>query len=602
MAVVPPTVRLQTAPNRGNFHAYVKKRTGPSWAGFFLESIRLPSHRVEVCVTRKFFLLPLTTLAVGVATLLTYLPTRHFDFVNWDDYEYVIDNDLIRSFDLNLFTGAFSTGRPWFPLTWISLAWDNQFWGLDPSGYHLTNIILHSVNACLATYVFYRLTILVMQRWRIHGGDSIACNKNMALMSSLVAGLLYALHPQRVESVAWVTERKDVLGGLFASLALLAYLRYAECSGEGCRQRRWYALTALFLLLSFCSKGTFVTIPAVFLILDWYPLRRANTFHAWLSVVKEKIPYFCMSAVVSLMTMLSFSSSFPSIGKISVATRFLVAIRAAVKYLAMQLWPLNLSPYYVYPRHVTLADPDFLLPVIVFIAITLAAILSVRRTRAILAAWLFFLVTLFPMLGLIQSGWQEMADRFTYFPSMGSTLFFCAANGYVWQLILRPKQYRPLMCLLGGLIAIAVVAVSVLVTRNLLPAWRNSETLWSRAIEVDPNYNGKAYYYRATYYMGRDENEKALADITRSLEIGKAKKFSGIGDLYFLRAEIYQNLAENGLAIDDYTTALSATPRGRWGLIYARRGAAWGRSGREDLARDDLQEAEALGIYPFRGL
>jgi hypothetical protein len=279
---------------------------------------------------------------VAAAALVAFLPSLGNEFVLWDDNILIYDNPMIRSLDFGFFKWAFSSRvlGSWYPLTLVSFALDYAVWGPGPWGFHLTNVLLHSANAFLVTLVVIRLVET--------GKGRKGAMDRTALVAGVVTALLFALHPLRVESVVWVTERKDVLYGLFYLLSLLAYLRYARRTSPG---RVYYAVALVLFAMSLMSKPMAVTLPAVLLILDFYPLKRLSReggLRGTIWVVVEKVPFFVLSLSVSVVTSWSHYRS-GLVGSFELDRPLLFffrPVRACMFYLYKMVLPLNLNPMY----------------------------------------------------------------------------------------------------------------------------------------------------------------------------------------------------------------------------------------------------------------
>ncbi|MCM0080610.1 tetratricopeptide repeat protein [Geomonas sp. Red32] len=498
--------------------------------------------------------LPLGLAAIVLGTLLLYLPALGNGFVNLDDYFYVVNNPGIAQGGSGLLRFAFLSfhAELWIPLTWLSLALDHALWGLNPLGYHLTNVLFHAANSALAA----QLAVRLVEAARASG----AGREVSPLAVGMLAGAWFAVAPLHVESVAWVTERKDVLNGFFALASLLCYLRYAGGDGSG---RRWYGDrrywgSFILFVLSLMAKSMTVTLPLVLLLLDRYPLDRLGKGKVAAALV-EKIPFFLASLAVGVLTVAAQAGTMQSFEFASPLTRVLVAGRAGAYYLWKLAWPSRLIPFHVHPGNtISSADPAYLLPLLLVVSLTAAAGWgwAAGRARLFSAAWLFFLATLFPVLGFSQSGPQAMADRFTYLPLLGPV----AASSVAITRGVALCEGRGVRNLLAGLAALALVAQGA-VTWRQIGFWRSTETLWSRVVEVAPNESGRAYFERGQQYVNEGAYAKALPDLTTSLEIARAKGFRNIHRIYGLRGNAYLQLGRFPEAASDYRRAIELAPR-----------------------------------------
>src|SRR3989454_633055 len=414
----------------------------------------------------------LAPLLVVLFTLTAFLPTLQNQFVNWDDHENFLDNPHYRGLAWTHLRWMWTTHLGhYIPLTWMSLGLDYLLWGMNPFGYHLTSLLLHTANAVVFFFVVRRLLTLALP---------ISSERGHALpVAAGFAALVFAIHPLRVESVAWVTERRDVLSGLFYLLALLIYLRACEQEERG---RGWYWLAVAVFVCALLSKSIAVSLPVVLLILDVYPLRRLGGARGWWSeearrVYVETIPFVLLAAAasaVAVMAQLSFHAAL-SVAQLSVPGRLAISAYGLSFYLWKMVAPVNLSP--LYERGVV--DPwatPFLLSYGGAVAITSLAWVCRRRWPGLPAAWLAYVVILLPVLGIFQSGPQIAADRYTYLAGLGWAILAGAS-------LLSPWRRPPF--LFTGLAACVLFGLGIL-TWNQVQVWHDSEKLWASALAIDP--------------------------------------------------------------------------------------------------------------------
>ena len=426
----------------------------------------------------------LICLLLALITLALYWPATHFDFVNYDDPDYIIYNPPIQ----HGITGAglvwaFKTSHAsnWHPLTWVSHMADCALYGLNPGGHHLTNLLFHTANVVLLYLVLCQWT---GAPWR----------------SALVAAL-FAWHPLHVESVAWVSERKDVLSAFFWLLTLAAYGCYAK------GRKVCYCLALLFFALGLLSKPMVVTLPFVLLLLDYWPLKRIATPGLFL----EKIPFFALAALECVATLWAQTgaNSVVSLGILPFSARIANALVSCVLYLWKMLWPADLALPYPYSHLWTIwpaAGAAGLL-----LLISAGAILRARRQPYLIVGWLWFLGTLAPVLGLVQAGIQPMADRYSYVPLIGVFIMAAWAIPGAWTRWPRP-----------GLVFSAVVAgaLGFLLTgaEMQLQYWRDSVTLFSHTVAVTRN-NILAEYNLAEALARQGDEVQAVVHYQKALAI-----------------------------------------------------------------------------------
>ena len=352
-------------------------------------------------------------LLLALVTLLVYLPATSYQFINYDDRLYVTENPIVNSgltwAGVKWAFAGFHVSN-WHPLTWLSHMIDCDLFRLNPAGPHLVNILFHAVNTALLFALVFRLT---RKPWP----------------AAFVAAL-FAWHPLHVESVAWIAERKDVLSTFFSLLTLLSYARYVQ---ENHRSSLWFAL--LFFALALLSKPMPVTLPLVMLLVDYWPLNRFSAGKGqsdspaapttrpsiadhWRSIFVEKWPFFLLSAVLCIITFLAQrQSAVASLAHVPLGLRLENVLTAYAAYLWKMVWPVDLAILYPLHGHIPW-------PLVAESAVFLAGVsMIVWRERKIspwlIVGWLWFLVTLLPVIGLVQAGAQRMADRYSYFPLIG---------------------------------------------------------------------------------------------------------------------------------------------------------------------------------------
>jgi tetratricopeptide (TPR) repeat protein len=434
-------------------------------------------------------------LLLVAVILAVFWQVKHYQFVNYDDDVYVTDNPHVRmGLQKEGVVWAFTAVHAgyWIPLTWLSYMLDYEVYGLHPGGFHLTNVLLHLLNALLLYLVFRRMT---GARWR----------------SALVAGL-FALHPLQVESVAWVTERKDVLSTLFWMLTLLAYLRYAEHP----RTTRYLALLLAFSL-GLMAKPMLVTLPFVLFLLDFWPLHRLGPsaspvvtkpgesgrsmvpFTPLSRLVWEKVPLLALAATASVLAYFTqeMGGAVRSLEGWPLNLRITNALVSYVTYLAKAIWPYRLAVFYPYPETIPLwqaAGAGFLL-----VAVSILVIRARHRCPYLIVGWLWFFTTLLPVIGLVQVGLQAMADRFTYVPIIGLAIMVA------WGVPELLAPYRSRLLVLG---ISASIVLSVLTARSWVQVqyWRNSSVLFEHALQVTQrNYLAHNNLGAALFYQGKVE-------------------------------------------------------------------------------------------------
>jgi len=414
--------------------------------------------------------------ALIVLSAAVYAPLAHFDFVKWDDPQYITDNaSVLAGLTWRGVVWAFTTshGPYWHPLTWLSHMLDVQLFGLDAGGHHMTNIAIHIATTLVLFALLRRAT--------------------GALWRSAFVAALFAVHPLHVESVAWIAERKDVLSALFWMLTLGAYGWYAARPGVG----RYAAVLALFAC-ALMAKPMVVTLPFALLLVDVWPLGRAafDRRDGWIRLVVEKLPLVALAAGVGVLTVVlqRGQGALPGLETYPVSLRAANALISYVAYIGLMIWPANLAALYPYPAAMP-ALWKLAGAALILLAISGAAIRTARTHPCFLAGWLWYLGTLVPVIGLIQSGEQAMADRFAYVPLVG--LFVIVAWGI--PDLLPEKGVRPLFTV--GVMGIAACAF---LSYNQVQYWADNLTLWQRVVDATgPNYRGQSNLAMALEDAGR---------------------------------------------------------------------------------------------------
>ncbi len=425
-----------------------------------------------------------------LVAVVAFSPALLGAFQQWDDVVLLVDNPAYRGFEWSSLRWMFTTNLMghYMPVTWITYRLDHVLWGLRPSGYHLTNIALHAANVTLVYFVALRLFRVVWSRAIPDGGTGLR-------IGAALTALLFGIHPLRAESVAWITERRDVLSGLFYLLAVLMYLRAGDArSGDGARWGKfhWAALGAFVLAL--LSKSMAVTLPAVLLVLDVYPLRRLGPgVHGWLTlgpwrVWREKLPFALVGAVVGTLAFraLHGGAGATSWERLGLLERLAISAYSIAFYLQKTLLPLDLSPLYELSLPVRIFDQRFILSGVIVLLITLVALALRRRWPALLAVWTGYVLMLLPVVGVFHNGYQIAADRYTYLPGVGWALL---AGGAVVAASREFGNVRPgrraLMVAAAVLVSWATATLLV-ATWGQVKIWRDDETLWRHAVRLDP--------------------------------------------------------------------------------------------------------------------
>ena len=424
--------------------------------------------------------LPLAVLAV--ITIIAFLPTIGNDFVNWDDRQNLVQNDAYRGFSADHIRWMFTTthGGHYQPLSWLSFAMDYGLWGLNPAGFHFTNLILHILTGILffvAVHLLYRTAVP-----REHSG--------FMMRGALIAALWFSVHPLRVESVAWATERRDVLSGAWLMLTLLGYL-HAQDRNTPSRYYLYLVLSLFAYICSLLSKATAVTLPVVLLILDIYPLRRISITGQTINpvsmrrIMMEKIIYLFPAVTVAVIAVQAQSQSGALWGfqEHPLSIRIGQAFYGILFYPMKTLWPAGLIPLYEQQPGASAWDMVNILSAGGVIVFTVTFWKLRRRIPSLITCWCIYLVVLSPMLGLAQSGPQVVADRYSYLSCMPWAIL---VGGCYIRLRSQYKQNRMLSRATSAIL-IVITIILVVLTRNQTRIWSDSYTLWTTTIARSPD-------------------------------------------------------------------------------------------------------------------
>jgi protein O-mannosyl-transferase len=555
--------------------------------------------------------IPLIYLLLTVAVIIAFRQVNQCDFISYDDPLYVTENThIMNGVTVDAVRWAFTNtyANFWHPLTMISLMLDDEFFGLNPRWYHLTNLLLHMANTLLLFSVFNRMT---KAPWR----------------SAFVAAL-FALHPLHVESVAWVAERKDVLSSFFWMLTLGAYIHYVEHP-----RFRSYLAVLTFLALGLMAKPMLVTLPFVLLLLDYWPLQRlqgagsgkrgagsenentslvaeplfankrkgkssrkltvqaivqeekpADGKYQWASVrplLIEKMPFFAMAAISSIVTFFvqQKGGAVASLEVIPLGVRMANAFVSYIIYIGKTIWPNNLAV--LYPYQGWLPFWHVLGAALLLVAVTTTVILKAKRFPYLAMGWLWFAGTLVPVIGIVQVGQQAMADRYTYVPLIG--LFIMAA----WGIPELLKNWRYRKEVLAEMSALILTCLFIL-TWAQAGYWRSNITLFSHALEATSD-NYLIQENRGVAYAKLGNYSRAIEDYDRAIEINPKHV-----DTYNERGAAYAKLGNYSRAIEDYERAIGINPESV--LSYVYRGAAYIELANPGQALSDYDRA--IGIDP----
>jgi tetratricopeptide (TPR) repeat protein len=426
--------------------------------------------------------------------LLAFLPALKNGFVNYDDPAYVLKNPHVQS-GLNWASlhWAFHTfeSSNWHPLTWISHMADCRFYGLKPWGHHLTNVLLHAANTLLLFFLLSRMTGAM---WR-----------------SFFVAAFFGLHPLRVESVAWISELKDVLSLFFGLLTLCFYTIYAR--HRGVKSKIFYGMSIACFIAGLLSKPMLVTLPFVLLLLDYWPLQRTGASQenapsnstVWLKLILEKIPFLLLSIASSVITFIAQQRG----GAVKTIVAFPLLFRlentfvSYLRYVGKIFYPAGLSIFYPYPGH---WPALILIAALIFLCGLSFSAFKLRQAHPwFFVGWFWFLGTLLPVIGLVQVGEQSIADRYTMLPSIGIAIIV------VWGAMDVLNHWRSGKTL-GVIMGSAAIGICILVTRTQIGYWRNSETLFRHAIAAGAGGNYVVHMNLAGTLIDQNELDEGITE------------------------------------------------------------------------------------------
>jgi Flp pilus assembly protein TadD len=450
----------------------------------------------ESIISAKKWRFVICAVLIGV-TLGIYFQVSHFDFINFDDPAYVYENDVIQqgiTWPGIVWAFARQHAANWHPLTWISHMIDCELFGLDSGGHHIINVLFHTATG---TLLFVFLNRITGAMWR-----------------SAVVTALFLWHPMHVESVAWISERKDVLSAFFFVLTLMTYCRFVETKNAGASARKFYILSLALFTLGLLAKPMLVTLPFVLLLIDAWPLERfRNDRRSIWHLVREKIPFFALAAALSVGTYVAQKTggSVAPLDRLPLQDRLGNALISYVRYIEKLFWPTDLTFFYMFPKPILWGEVTTAVALLVVITALLLAMW--RKFPWAIVGWLWFVGMLLPVIGIVQVGRQGMADRYSYLPSIG---LFIAVIWTVTELANRALHTRRLAATTFTIVGIAILTPLALAAHRQISYWQNSATLAQHAIDIDPR-NGYVHQNLAMYWFRHDRPDLAL-DLLREAD------------------------------------------------------------------------------------
>lgn len=512
---------------------------------------------------------PIACIVIAIVVFFVFSGAMKNEFVDLDDEAYIQYNPMIRSLSPhNLWEMATSHYQAtWIPLTWFSHAIDYQIFKLNPAGHHFTSIVLHCLNVVWVFVLFTRLA-----------AKNIPAVEPAIVVGGAVAAILFGMHPLRVESVVWGSERKDILCAFFVLATYWGYLHYVSATDIKSR-RRWYFTTLFLMLFALMSKSMAVTIPLVLLLLDVYPLNRWQNSSQGLKLLIEKLPFFALSLIVGgiTLTTLSQANAVPSVAIVSLNSRIVNTFEGILFYVGKTIWPVHLIPHY--PLGVVELNVWLFVSIIGVIGVTLICVWMWKTNRPLFpVTWFYYLITVSPVIGIIQVGRHAAADRNTYLPTL--SFYFLIGLGTLW---LWRKNYHVMVLLWGAIVATGLGYLTIRQTG----IWKNSEIFWSYVAESYPNRLALADYALGRNYSrkGRLKDAEVHYKMALTNDPNLVEALNDLGLIHYEKG-LYEE-AEN-----EYKQAMKIRParpdlHNNLGLLYIK-------TGQLDKAKTELLTALQL--------
>ncbi len=546
-------------------------------------------HKISIRPQKQKLIL---YIILTIVTLAVFWQVTQFNFINFDDSYYTTANKHVQSgFTLKSLRWAFSTtlGEFWFPLTWLSLMLDHQLYGLNAGGYHITNLLLHILSTLMLFWLFHRMT-----------GE---------IWKSAFVAFLFAVHPLHVETVVWIAKRKDVLSAFFWMLTLCFYVYYTEKP-----MIKRYLLVLFSFVCALMSKPMAVTLPVIMILLDYWPIKRfeSKQENIVLWQLKEKFPFFVLSAVISIITLCARHNPTAKAIPFPLGDRLANAPVSFMTYLEKMFWPHDLAVFYPFPEHLPVWQ--VLGSSILVLLITIAVLIAAKRLPYLFIGWMWYAVTLLPVLGIVEASKRAMSDNYTYLPLIGISIMSAWGISFLFP----NKKMRKKILWPAGMAIIVILSV---LSRQQCSLWRNNMALWNHTLQVTEN-NYLAHNNRGFTYAMLGQYKRALEDFNKAVRlkpdypealVNRAQAYLELGqyaqalkdcnkvirlmphneNAFNIRGNIYATLGQYQLAIKDYNRAISLNPD--YANAYYNRGLLYAHKlGNNKLALKDFNEAARL--------
>ena len=489
-------------------------------------------------------------IMIALAVFACYLPTLTNGFV-WDDTVNFVENINYRGLSPSHLSWMFTTfyDANYHPLTWLTLGLDFVLWGMNPAGYHLTNVAIHALNAIL----FY---LLITEFLRLVYMSSPNIDISVIRISAAAGALFFGIHPLRVETVAWISTRGDLLCGSFYILTIIFYLRMND-KNKTPYKRKWFLLSLLSFILSLLSRAWGVTLPLILLIIDVYPLRRL----AWkeqvtrkhITILMEKIPFVILALGAGIQAILAKKSSMLMLSKHGIIDRIVQALYGLCFYVWKTIAPVKLSPFYMLDKSFDPMEPKYILCALLVCGITAGLMISRRIGPWALTILVCYTVIVFPLLGIVQSGPQITADRYTYISCMPFGILVGAGILRLLMSMQKKNLFSATRIFTILLIYVGFIVLSMFSLRQN-KIWHDNRTFWNHVLKLNPS-NYVAYYNRGVLNQDQGDLNAAIADY--NLAILSNPEYS---EAFYNRAVAHKEQKKNKDAISDYTSAIRFDP------------------------------------------
>jgi protein O-mannosyl-transferase len=483
---------------------------------------------------------------IAVAVFACFLPTLNSGFV-WDDNHNFVENFNYRGISPSNLYWMFTTFHDanYHPLVWLTLGVDYLLWSMNPAGYHLTNLVLHVLNAVL----FFLLIIAFLRR----NSSVTDYSYRVGIWVSAAAGaLFFAIHPLRVETVAWISTRGDLVCGFFYILTIIAYMRMND-KNETVHRKKWFLLSLLFFILSLLSRAWGITLPLILLILDIYPLRRLT----WkglltgkhITILMEKIPFALLASGAAILAIFAKKGSMLILSKHDVIDRIMQSTYGLCFYVWKTIAPVKLSPFYMLDKSFNPMEPKYILCALLVFGITAGLIILRRSMPWALTAWVCYIVIVSPLLGFVQSGPQITADRYTYISCMPFGVLAGAGMLKLW-IERQKKMISTTFISAVSLPLVCLIVLSVLSYRQTR-IWHDNHTFWTHVIQLN-SANYIAYNNHGVFLKDHEGNfDLALKDFTHAIKL-----YPEYAGAYYNRGLLHEKQGDLAGAIVDYTNVI----------------------------------------------